>query len=104
MEQQTLTIEQAQAIAEQAISDIIRYAEDLKGYHFNPVKFRRDNDRYWVFSAASEQLIEEGYVPGAVYACVDKADGHVWSTEEQDRYAQSLSATKRAARLDTAAA
>lgn len=91
MKRRNITINDAQIIAERAISEIIANAEELQGYEFGPVKFRRESDRFWVFSAASEKLIEEGYVPGAVFATVDKADGHVWSIKEQERYAQSLS-------------
>jgi hypothetical protein len=104
MEQNNLTVKDAYAVAERAILEIIRNAEELQGYDFGPVKFRRENDRFWVFSAASEQLIEEGYVPGAVYACVDKVDGHIWSIEEQERYAQSLSPIKQVTRPESAAA
>ncbi len=83
---------------------IIKNAEELQGYEFGPVKFRRENERFWVFSAGSGQLFEEGYVPGAVYACIDKIDGHVWSLEEQERYAQSLSVIRQAAASDSIAA
>ena len=93
MNQKTLTINDAQIIAEREISETIRNAEELQGYEFGPVRFRRENERFWVFSAGSRQLFEEGYVPGAVSACIDKVDGHVWSIKEQERYAQSLSPT-----------
>jgi hypothetical protein len=76
----------------------------LAGYEFNAVKYRREDDRYWVFSAASERLIEEGYVPGAVFACVDKADGHIWSDEEFERYAQPLNALKNLQQPEAVAA
>ena len=92
MEQQSINFVEAQAIAERAIAEIIRTAPELAGYQFNAVKYRRDEGLYWVFSAASEQLIEEGYVPGAVFACVDKMDGHIWSEEEHARYAQQMNA------------
>lgn len=62
MEQQTLTVEQAQRIAVQAISEIINRSERLRRYQFNSVELRRENVRYWVFSAASGQLQEEGRV------------------------------------------
>jgi hypothetical protein len=96
MNQKTLTINDAQIIAEREISETIRNAEELQGYEFGPVRFRRENERFWVFSAGSRQLFEEGYVPGAIFACIDKVDGHVWSVREQEQYARSLSPIKPA--------
>ncbi len=104
MEKRHPTINDALAVAEREILGIIKNAEELQGYEFGPVKFRRENERFWVFSAGSGQLFEEGYVPGAVYACIDKIDGHVWSLEEQERYAQSLSVIRQAAASDSIAA
>ncbi len=91
MKNNALTIDEALAIARREIAGVINNSERLRKYEFKPVRYRRETDRYWVFSAASEQLIEEGYVPGAVSACVDKVDGHIWSVKEQEQYAQSLS-------------
>lgn len=99
-----MTIKDAQLIAERAIAEIIKTAVELQGYEFGAVSLRRENDRYWIFAAGSRQLIEEGYVPGAVFACIDKIDGHVWSTEEQVQYAQSLSPLRPVAQPDSAAA
>ena len=104
MEHKVLTIAEALPIAERHIAEVIARSERLRKYEFDPVCFRREADRYWVFSAGSRQLQEEGRVPGAVSACVDKVDGHVWSLEEQERYAQSLSAVRQAIALDSAAA
>ncbi len=104
MEDKTLTIAEALPIAERYIAEIIARSERLRKYEFGPVRFRREADGYWVFSAGSRQLQEEGRVPGAVSACVDKVDGHVWSLEEQERYAQSLSPIRQAATPDSAAA
>lgn len=78
-------------IAEREISEVIRSSERLRRYEFEQVKLREEYDRFWVFSAGSKQLMDEGRVPGAVSACVDKVDGHIWSIKEQERYAQSLS-------------
>ncbi|MGH9831868.1 MAG: hypothetical protein ACRD9Y_02560 [Blastocatellia bacterium] len=86
-----MTIEAASIIAERHITAVINGSERLRKYEFGPVKFWRETDRYWVFSAGSRQLMDEGYVPGAISACVDKLDGHVWSIKEQEQYAQSLS-------------
>lgn len=104
MDDKTLTIADALPIAEREIATVINGSERLRRYEFGPVHYLRETDRYWVFSAGSEQLMEEGYVPGAISACVDKIDGHVWDTDEQVRYAQSLSPLRPAAQPDAAAA
>ena len=104
MEQQSINFADAQAIAERTIAEIIRMAPELTGYQFNAVKYRREDDLFWVFSAASAQLIEEGYVPGAVFACVDKMDGHIWSEEEHVRYAQKMNALRTIQQPDAVAA
>lgn len=104
MEDEILTIEKALAIAEREIAAAISASERLSKYEFGPVRYRRETDRYWVFSAGSKQLMAEGRVPGAVSACIDKVDGHVWDTEEQVRYAQSLSPLRPVAQPDSAAA
>lgn len=104
MEDKTLTITEALPIAERHIAEVIASSERLNKYEFGPVHFRREADCYWVFSAGSRQLQEEGYVPGSVSACIDKIDGHVWSIEEQERYAQSLNSIRQVATPDSAAA
>jgi hypothetical protein len=91
MESKKLTVDDALPIAERHIADVIANSKRLRRYEFGPVLYSRDNDRVWTFAAGSRQLQEEGYVPGAVFASIDKVDGHVWSNKEQERYAQSLS-------------
>jgi hypothetical protein len=91
MKHKNLTIAEALPIAERHIASVINNSERLREYEFSPVSFRREADRYWGFSAGSKQLQDEGYVPGAISACVDKVDGHIWSHKEQERYAQSIS-------------
>ncbi len=94
MNTEQITIEQAWPLADREIQRIVRTAPELKGYDFKPTHYARENDTCWVFCAASDQLIEEGYVPGAVFASVDKTDGHVWSDEEFERYAQKMNARR----------
>lgn len=91
METKSLTIADALPLAEKHIAEVISSSARLRGYAFLPVHFWRETDRYWVFSSVSPQSQAEGRVPGAISACVDKHDGHIWSTKEQEQYAQSLS-------------
>lgn len=72
--------EEARPIAEQAIQHL--QAASFSGYAFEPVCFHQEAPRWWSFVAGSEQLQEEGYIPGALFACVDKLDGHVWEDDE----------------------
>ena len=50
---------------------------------FEPTRFVREEALWWTFCRPSEALIALGYVPGALYAAVDKLDGHLWSEDEQ---------------------
>jgi hypothetical protein len=58
----------------------------LCDYEFGEVWFKREEAPFWVFAAASQELQDEGYIPGAVYVLVDKRNGHFWSGEEQEQY------------------
>lgn len=104
MENRTLTVAEALPLAERHIAEVITRSKRLSHYEFLPVKFLRETARYWVFTSVSPQSQAEGYVPGAVSACVDKVDGHIWSIEEQERYAQSLSPFPSIQKPDSAAA
>jgi hypothetical protein len=50
---------------------------------FEAIRFVREEALWWTFCRPSEALIEQGYVPGALYAAIDKLDGHVWDDNEQ---------------------
>ncbi len=39
----------------------------------------------WAFFSGSDELQRQGYVPGGLFACVDKLDGHVWTDEDDNR-------------------
>jgi hypothetical protein len=104
MNPEKITLEQASQIADSEIQRILRTAPELQGYRFSPTRFARENDSYWVFGAASEQLIEEGYIPGAVFACVDKKDGHLWNDAEHEQYARQREAHRTVQQTDAVAA
>jgi hypothetical protein len=84
-----LTFEQAQKIASYEIERLIS-EPPLSEYKFGEMWFKREEEPFWVFAAASQELQDEGYVPGAIYVLVDKSDGHFWSDEEQEQYYQSF--------------
>ena len=98
MKHQTLTIAEAQRIAEDNIRRRISQSERLSRYQFGPVVFERDDEYFWTFVSGSKQLQDEGWVPGALHACVDKVDGHVWTSEEMEEFFTNLLAKEAAER------
>ena len=89
-----LTLEKAKQIAKREIKQILARRTNLQKYKFEAVNFVRENDWYWVFSAGSEQMQEEGYVPGAITVGVDKLDGHIWTENEYDNLAVRFQSDK----------
>lgn len=92
-----ITIDEALEVARHAIARVISESDRLSKYTFGEVGFLRENDRVWTFAAGSEDLIEQGYVPGAVIVSVDKEDGHVWTREETEQYSLERERMKRGA-------
>lgn len=81
-----ITLQQAYEIAEREIHHRVETAEELNGYDFSPVQLSRENSAFWIFSAGSQRLQEAGFIPGAIFVCVDKTDGQLWGTEAQEQY------------------
>jgi hypothetical protein len=89
-----LTFEQAKEIAAREIERLTS-EPPLRDYVFGEMWFKREEEPFWVFASASQELQDEGYVPGAVYVLVDKLDGHIWSGEEEGQYYRSFTAGVR---------
>jgi hypothetical protein len=79
-----ISLEQAAPIAEEAILE--RQAAQRPADTLGPLRFFREEPCCWTFGAPSEQFIREGRIPGLVFASVDKLDGHVWKSEEFERF------------------
>ena len=95
----------AQTIAERELARVTGQSERLSHYRFGPLRLRQENERFWTFYAGSRELVEEGGAPGGIHICVDKADGHVWTTEELEQfYLNVAAAAPRIAQTDAAAA
>ena len=77
-----MNVEQALKIAKQDIQERISASEELRQYRFDPVQFRSEYEYCWVFIARSEDMAAEGYAPAAIFAYIDKQDGHSWSEAE----------------------
>lgn len=75
-----ITRDEARLLAEKAIEELGR--KRFAAYTFAPAVFYSEQPQTWVFTAPSEQLLAEGYIPGALFAEVDKLDGHIWPDEE----------------------
>lgn len=84
-----ITKDQAHRIAEAEVARLIQQSARLAGYQFQPLRLQSETERFWVFSAGSDQLQAAGFVPGAVRVSVDKEDGHVWSEQELERFYQA---------------
>jgi hypothetical protein len=94
---QTVTIDEALEIARCEIARIISESDRLSQYSFGEAGFLRENEMVWTFAAGSEELIEQGYVPGAVIVSVDKKDGHIWTREEMEQYSLERERMRRGA-------
>jgi len=58
---------------------IIKYkAQHYPKYTLGETQFLREHAMWWTFSANVLELVKQGMVPGAIFANVDKLDGHVW--------------------------
>jgi hypothetical protein len=87
-----MTVQQAKEIAEHQLQMHISSSEILSQYRFSEAGLKSENERFWTFVRGSDELFEEGYVPGAVYACVDKQDGRVWTDDEVEQYYSDVEA------------
>lgn len=76
-------ISDALPVAERAIAKL--HETHFTEYRFEPVHFWSEGPRWWIFLAGSEQLQKEGVSPGALFAYVDKLDGHIWQEDEMSR-------------------
>lgn len=81
-----LNLATAQQIAERETHRRIAASPIFSRYQFSPPTMQSETDRFWVFVSSSEALFEEGVTPDAIYICVDKMDGHLWSRIEQETF------------------
>jgi len=78
--QPKVSLANAYRLADQELTR--RQEQKFPGYTFKPVAFHQERPQTWRFVCACPPLIEEGYIPGALFADVDKIDGHIWQQEE----------------------
>ena len=75
--------DQALEIAENSIQ---KRQKETDYNDFSPVEFHREDEPFWIFVSGSQAMIDEGIIPGAFFAVVDKTDGHIWTRSEQEKY------------------
>jgi hypothetical protein len=85
-----LNVITAKTIATNEIVRVIKNSPLLSQYKFGDIKLKNENERFWTFSTSSDELFEQGFVPGALYVCVDKEDGHVLTDEEIESFYQDI--------------
>lgn len=85
-----ITFTQAQEIAEQEIRRIVAASPKLSRYEFGALYLRRDEQPFWTFGAASEQLMDAGVAPGAIFVSIDKKDAHIWGDEAVTHYYEQI--------------
>jgi hypothetical protein len=76
------TIETAYPIAEKALRELqtTKYPE----IHFYPIIYTPGHSgiMYITFASGGKEWQDEGLIPGAIFASVDRLDGHLWTDEE----------------------
>ena len=61
--------------------------QEKSGYNdFSEVELHEESESFWTFLSGSQSMINDGYIPGAFFVVVDKADGHIWTHSEQEKY------------------
>ena len=74
---------QALEIAEK---EICRLQKQSDYNDFSPVEFHNETESFWIYVSGSEAMIDDGIIPGAFFAVVDKSDGHIWTRSEQEKF------------------
>ena len=55
---------------------------------FLRLNFTGETESFWIYVSGSQNMIDDGIIPGAFFAVVDKTDGHIWTRSEQENYYQ----------------
>lgn len=83
--QPKITVQAARQLAEKAIKN--ECALNFPNITFEPVEFHIERAMTYTFCAGSEELHRLGlWEPDAVFASVDKVDGHIWERFEYYNY------------------
>lgn len=58
---------------------IIKYTKKrYPEYTLGEIRFLYEHAMWWTFGANILELVNRGVVPGAIFACIDKLDRHIW--------------------------
>lgn len=83
----TLSMDEALLRAERIIAR--KQATHFPGYGFSSTQLHREDAMWWIFGSMSQRLVDEGRIPGAVFAYIDKCDGHEWTSDNIERFLES---------------
>lgn len=86
--------EEAFQIAERWI--VQRQAERWPNIAFDPLQFCSEDAMWWTFCSGSEAWRQQGLLPGALYALIDKLDGHLWQAQETEALGIKLERLRQA--------
>ncbi len=87
MLQTILTPAEASRIADSEIVRRLAQSPRLTRYtDFTPTQLCDETVAFWTFCSGSEQWGEDGGAPAALYVSVSKADGHILSREEVEKF------------------
>lgn len=78
--QPKIVLSEAQLLAEKALQPL--QATYYPTYQFESPVLYMEYPMYWTFISVSEQLMQEGHIPGGILVDVDKIDGHIWQEDE----------------------
>jgi hypothetical protein len=80
-----ITREAAYLIAEQVIRQ--QHEQRYPHYTLSPIRYAESHAHamWWTFTAPVDELVAQGMIPGALFASIDKLDGHVWQPEDFER-------------------
>ena len=71
---------------------VINQKQKASGYNdFSPIELHQETNSFWTFVSGSQTMIDDGYIPGAFFVSVDKADGHIWTRREKENFYQRQS-------------
>ena len=70
--------EQAQPIAIAYLHELID--REFSSLHFSDVRFAGEDAMWWTFVVGCEEW--KDLIPGALFAPVDKLDGHIWTDDK----------------------
>jgi hypothetical protein len=80
--------DRAHAIAAEALETAVErqtYASSDE-LHFDTVEYLDETPMWWTFRRSCREWLDRGLLPGSLICSIDKVDGHVWTSNEQEAF------------------